>query len=264
VPSATKNDDLERIAMDLGLTDKRVLVTGASRGIGRVTARIFAEEGARVAITYNTAADKAEEVVKSLGGEDRSFAVPYELRDPGSIAAAVRTVEERWGGIDVLVANAHWFTWVDPSSTPLFEDFPADEWREQLRANVEGHMLTVQHAIRGMRERGWGRIVLLSSVTAHLGMRGSDIYSASRAAVQGFARGLMWGRGGVLVNVVAPGGTRTESLDFVDPKLLEAAENDTPSGKLSMPEDVARIIAFLCSEANGNINGEVVNVAGGR
>lgn len=254
--------------MDLGLKDKRVLVTGGTRGIGRATARIFAEEGARVAITYNTAAERAAEVVDELGGEGRSCAVPYELLDPASVVSAVDAVEERWGGIDVLVANAHWFSWVDPASTPLFEDFPSEEWTAQIRANVDGHLLTVQRAVRGMRQRGWGRIVILSSVTAHHGMRGSEIYSATRAAVQGFARGLMWSRGGVLVNVVAPGGTTgTDSFDalgMMDPKLLDQAANETPSGRLSTAEDVGRLIAFLCSEANGNINGEVIHIAGGR
>jgi 3-oxoacyl-[acyl-carrier protein] reductase len=96
-------------------------------------------------------------------------------------------------------------------------------------------------------------------------MRGSEIYSAARAAVQGFARGLMWSRDNILVNVVAPGGTRqTEQLNLVDPELLKRAEADTPSGRLSTAEDVARVIVFLCSEANGNINGETIHVAGGR
>lgn len=250
--------------MDLGLSGKRVLVTGATRGIGRVTARIFAAEGARVAITYRSAADLAAEVVEELGGAARSMAVPYELRDPTSVTAAVDEVERRWGGIDVLVANAHWFTWVDPDKAPLFEDVPPAEWADLLRANVDGQLLTVQRALGGMRRRGWGRVVLLSSVTAYHGLPGSEIYSAARAAVQGFARGLMWSRGGVLVNVVAPGGTRTESLERVDPALLTRAENDTPSGRLSTPEDVGHLIAFLCSDVNGNINGEIIHVAGGR
>lgn len=250
--------------MDLGLKDKRVLVTGASRGIGRVTARIFAEEGARVAITYNTAVDRAREVVDELGGAGVSLALPYDLRDPESVVVALDAVETQFGGIDVLVSNAHWFTWVDPGTTPLFEDFPVAEWTARLRANVEGPLRTVQCAVGGMRRRGWGRIVLLSSVTAHHGMRGSEIYSAARAAVQGFARGLMWNQDNVLVNVVAPGGTRTEQLDLVDPELIKRAEADTPSGRLSTPEDVAHLIVFLCSEANGNINGEIIHVAGGR
>lgn len=250
--------------MDLGLKDKRVMITGATRGIGLAVAREFAGEGARVAITYNTAGDRAAEIVAELGGPERACATQYELRDPASIRAAVRSVEQRWGGIDVLVANALWFTWVDPSQTPLFEDLPADEWTAQLRANVDGQLHTVQHAVRGMRQRGWGRIVLLSSITAHYGLRGSEIYSASKAAMHGFARGLMWGRGGVLVNVVAPGATTTESLDQVSEEMVAEAKRVTPSGRLSTPADVARVIVFLCSEANGGVNGELIHTAGGR
>ncbi|MCQ4084228.1 SDR family oxidoreductase [Streptomyces sp. RB6PN25] len=250
--------------MDLGLKDKRVLVTGATRGIGKATARAFAEEGALVSITYHSARDEANDVVGELGGEQRAHAVPLDLADPASVEAGVAAVEERWGGIDVVVANAQTFTWVDPDKLPPFESLPLDEWFPQLRANIEGHMLTVRHALGGMRRRGWGRVVLLSSVTAGHGSPGSEIYSAAKSALHGFARGLMWTRDGVLANVVAPGGTLTESLQNVDPAYIEQAAQETPSGRLSTPEDVARLIVFLCSEANGNVNGEVIHTAGGR
>jgi 3-oxoacyl-[acyl-carrier protein] reductase len=256
--------------MDLGLRDKRVMVTGGSRGIGRASARVFAEEGARVAITYNTSADEAEKVVKELGGTDRALAVQYELRDPESVEAAVRTVEERFGGIDVLVANALWFTWGGPpDERGLFEDLPTDKWMTRFRANTEGHMLTIQRAVKGMRTRGWGRIVLLSSITAHYGRAGSEIYSSSKAALHGFTRSLMWSGNGVLANVVAPGATLTENMATIlrDPATKEMVRKEienTPSGRLSEPEDVTRLIVFLASEANGNINGELIHTAGGR
>lgn len=250
--------------MDLGLKYKRVMITGATRGIGRATARLFAGEGARVAITYHSSDDEAKKVVEELGGDERACAVRYDLADPQSIRAAVTAVEERWGGIDVLVANAQSWVWVDADKLPPFEDLPTDQWFALMRANVEGHMLAVQGALRGMRKRGWGRIVLLSSVTAEHGMPGSEIYGASKAALHGFVRGLMWTRHGVLANVVSPGGTLTESLQNVDPAIIKRSEEETPSGKLSTPEDVGRVIVFLCSEANGNVNGEVMHTAGGR
>ncbi|MBP2327250.1 3-oxoacyl-[acyl-carrier protein] reductase [Kibdelosporangium banguiense] len=250
--------------MDLGLKDKRVLVTGATRGIGRATARVFAEEGARVAITYHSAVDAANDVVEELGGQDRACAVRYDLNDPQLIEQAVRTVEERWGGIDVLVANAQSFVWSDPDKLPYFENLDVDEGFTLFRGNSEGHMLAIRAALGGMRRQGWGRIVLLSSVTAKHGRFGAEIYSAAKASLHGFVRGLMWTGDGVLANVVAPGGTLTESLQAVDPELLKQGIAETPSGRLSTPEEVARVIVFLCSEANGNVNGEVIHTAGGR
>ncbi|MGC5021006.1 SDR family NAD(P)-dependent oxidoreductase [Micromonospora sp. DT47] len=250
--------------MDLGLKDKRVLVTGATRGIGLATARAFAEESARVAITYHSAQDAADRVVDELGGADRALALPYDLADPASARAAVRAVEQRWGGVDVLVANAQTWVWTNPEETPAYHELPMEYWLDRFRENVEGHLWTVRQVLGGMRERGWGRIVLLSSVTATHGNPGSELYSAAKATLHGLVRGLMWTRHGVLANVVAPGGTLTESLEAVDPALLERATEDTPSGRLSTAAEVARLIVFLGSEANGNVNGEVVHTAGGK
>ncbi|MGB3440142.1 MAG: SDR family oxidoreductase [Actinophytocola sp.] len=255
--------------MDTGLKDKRVLVTGGTRGIGRATALRFAGEGARVAITYNQSADEAERLVEELGGPDRALAVPYDLRDLASVDAAVATVTEAFGGVDVLIANALWFRWGDPEDQILFEDLDPDRWTARFRANTEGHMRTVQLVLKGMKANGWGRIVLLSSVTAFYGRAKSELYSSSKTALHGFARSLMWTRNGVLVNVVAPGATKTELMDelLLDPvtrDLVTREVEQTPSGRLSEPDDIAKLIVFLGSEANGNVNGEVIHTAGGR
>lgn len=249
--------------MDLGLAGKRVLITGATRGIGRATAQRFAAEGANVAITYHTAAAEAATVVKELGGGERACALRYDLADTASIRETTRYVEERWGGIDVLVANAQTWVWANPGDLPPYQDFPMDYWLPRLRENIEGHLWTVRYALGGMRERGWGRIALLSSVTAIHGRPGAEIYAAAKASLHGFVRALMWTRDGVLANVIAPGGTLTASLDAVDPALLEEAVQQTPSGRLSTADDVARLIVFLCSEANGNVNGQIIRTAGG-
>ena len=248
--------------MDLGLVDKRVLITGATKGIGRATAKAFAAEGARVAVTYHTNKEAADQLVEELGGADRAAAVYYNLGDHESIALAVRAIEELWGGVDVVVANAQ--TWVWSNTVVAFEDSSTVEWNAKLQENFVGHAVTIQHAVGGMRRRGWGRVALLGSVTATHGVPGSEIYGASKSAMFGFVRGLMWGRGGVLANVVVPGATLTESLQNVDPAIVAHQEELTPSGRLSTPEDIAKVVVFLCSEANGNVTGEVVHTAGGR
>lgn len=250
--------------MDLGLEDKRVLVTGATRGIGRATARVFAEERARVAITYHSNEAAAKELVHELGGPQRACAERLELADPASISRAVRAVEDRWGGIDVVVANAQTWVWINFEDLPQYQDFSMDYWLSRFRENVEGHMWTVRQALGGMRERGWGRIVLMSSVTATHGNPGAELYSAAKGSMHGFLKGLMWTRDGVLANVVAPGGTVSESLEAVNHEMRERAANETPSGRLSTSEEVARLVVFLGSEANGNINGQIIHPAGGR
>ncbi|MEV4256191.1 SDR family oxidoreductase [Spirillospora sp. NPDC049652] len=245
--------------MDLGLDGKRVLITGATRGIGAAAARAFAAEGARVAITYHSAEAEAKALADALDG----CALRYDLASPDSARRVVTEVEDRWGGVDVVVANAQTWVWVDPGDLPPYEDLPMDYWLARYRENVEGHLWTVRYALKGMRERGWGRIALLSSITAEHGNPGSELYGAAKSALHGFVRGLMWTRDGILANVVSPGGTRTESLDNVDPALVDRAAAATPSGRLSTPDDVARVIVFLCSAANGNVNGEILHTAGG-
>lgn len=251
--------------MDLGLDGKTVLVTGGTRGIGRATALAFAAEGARIAITYHSAQAEAKEVVDLLGGPDRACALPMDLADPATITEAVAAVESRWGGVDVVVANAQTWVWINPEDLPPYQEFPMDYWLARYRENVEGHLWTVRQALGGMRARGWGRIALLSSVTATHGNPGSEIYSAAKASLHGFVRGLMWTGDGVLANVVAPGGTvTTDNLEAVDPVLLDKAVRETPSGRLSTADEVARLVVFLCSEANGNTSGQIIHPAGGR
>ncbi|MEV6210119.1 SDR family oxidoreductase [Kitasatospora sp. NPDC051914] len=253
--------------MDLGLTGRTVLVTGASAGIGRHTARAFAAEGARVAITYRTGGERARALAEELGAAaGRALAVPYDLGEPSSVDAALAEVERCWGGVDVLVANALRRGRRRPPGSRT-EQVPAGEWQPLLRDNLEQTLRTVQLVLPGMRARGWGRVALLSSHLARDGAPGQEFYAAGKAALHGFARSLAWDAGpdGVLVNVVSPGLTRTDGvLADLPAEVRERETLRTPTGRLSTPDDVARTIAFLCSAANGNITGSVVDVSGGR
>ncbi len=195
--------------MDLGLAHKIVFITGGSRGIGQVAAIRFAREGARVAFSYRTDRARADDTVAAVqaeGGE--ALPVWLDLADPDSIAQAVTAVQERWGGIDAFVANA--VQW--PSSVPdfqrRFEDMPREEWRLLLEANLGGTIASVQAVLPAMRDRGDGRIVLVSSDVARHGFQGSGGYGSVKAALSGLTSALIAELGGdILVNIVTPGFT---------------------------------------------------------
>ncbi|WP_248958988.1 SDR family oxidoreductase [Sphaerisporangium perillae] len=253
--------------MDLNLRGRSVLVTGATGGIGQAIARVYAAEGARVALTYHTGRERAEKLAGSLaeGGAAEVMTVRYALEDPSSVTSAVAALE-RWNGPDVLIANAvRWGARRAPGQR-LWE-VPPEQWEPVIGHNLAPTLRTVQLAVQGMAARRFGRIVLVSSHVALNGHPGQEFYGAAKAALHGFCRSLAWEAGaeGVLANVVCPGLTLTERARTGLPEHIRQAETArTPTGRLSSPEDVASAVAFLGSPANGNITGQLLTVAGGR
>jgi NAD(P)-dependent dehydrogenase (short-subunit alcohol dehydrogenase family) len=247
--------------MDTALRGKAALVTGASSGIGAATAIALGREGTRVALTYRSNEQKAEAVaerVRGSGGE--ALVARLALEDLESIDGAVAQVVDRWGGVDILVPSA--VRWPHARADEgRAERLPMEEWRESLRTNLEGTTATVLAALPSMREREWGRIVLISSSVADEGQPGPNPYGVGKSALWGLARQLAWdvGRDGILVNVVGTGFTVTErNLVAFDDEVREGVASQIPSRRLSAPEDVANLIVFLCSAANGNITGEQI------
>jgi NAD(P)-dependent dehydrogenase (short-subunit alcohol dehydrogenase family) len=182
------------------------------------------------------------------------------LEDPGSIAAGVNEVVARWRRIDVLVAGAvQWPT--DRAEGGRAEALPLDRWDEGLRVNLEGTIATINAVLPSMRAGGWGRIVLISSGVAEEGLPGPSPYGVAKSGLHGLARQLTWdvGRDGILVNVVAAGFTVTErNLSLFPDSVREQVAANTPSQRLSSPEEVASLITFLGSGANANLTGEIV------
>ncbi|NEA63732.1 SDR family NAD(P)-dependent oxidoreductase [Streptomyces sp. SID12488] len=248
--------------MDTALKDRVVLITGASKGIGAATARAFGQEGARVAITYRDSPEKAEKVaseVEAAGGQ--ALVVRLDLEDLRTVEEAANTVVEQWGGIDVLVANAvRWGGDGPPDPSIRFEDVPLEEWQAMIGANLIGAAAQVRAVLPSMRSRGWGRIVLISSSVAEEGLPGPGPYGTAKSGLYGLARSLAWeaGRDGILVNVVAPGLTLTDSRAPIPKFVTDKLAAGTPTRRLSDADDVAKLVLFLGSGANGNLTGEVV------
>jgi NAD(P)-dependent dehydrogenase (short-subunit alcohol dehydrogenase family) len=256
----------EIITVDLGLAGRVALVTGASGGIGAAIARAFAAEGANVALGYHTGRTAVDEVagrIEQAGAE--ALVVQHDLSEPDTIRAAVAAVRAAWGRLDALVTGA-WLApgWLPPDTTP--ESVPARSWQDQLRVNVEGTAATVRAVLPAMRERQWGRIVLLSSGAAD-GSPGMEHYAAAKAALRGLSRSLAGSAGpaGILTNIVMPGLIPTARHRRIIPAAALAGwAAETPTRRLATEQDVAAATVFLASAANGSTTGTEVRVDGGR
>ncbi len=254
--------------MNMGLKDRVVLVTGSSSGIGKEIAIAYGREGARVAITYYSDRDGAEktaESVREVGGTP--IIAQYDLSDKASIFAAVQNVMDEWGTLHILVNNAvQWGARGNPTGMTRFEDVEPEQWQNMIRSTIEGAYRTIQASLPAMRASKWGRIINISSSIADEGLPGAGAYAAGKAGLHGLTRTLSveLADAGILSNCVIPGMTLTERAKRVLPNnVKEEIANQTPTKRLTTPEEVANLVLFLGSEANGHINGELIRVSGG-
>ena len=255
------------VRMDLHLAARVALVTGGSRGIGRAATLLLAREGARVAVSYRSDVDRAAAVVAEIadaGGE--AFAVPLNLADHESIRAAVASVLDRWGRLDVLVSNA-----LDTAGLTLwpptaFEELAASTWQPFLRANVDGPYAVAQAVVPAMRAQGFGRMVMVSGTSGLDGQPFAAALATAKAALHGLVRTLTkeLGPAGILVNAVLPGTTLTEHIAAVLPADARTTRaSASPIRRLLDPAEVVPAIAFLASPTNTGVTGELLRVSGG-
>lgn len=243
-------------------TDKRVaMVTGASKGIGLGIARVFAEQGYRVALVarHAEAAEQAVAAIVGAGGE--ALAISADVTDRSSLKAAVEKTKAEFGGLDVLCANAGIFPAAD------LETMTEEDWDLVLDTNLKGMFNTVQAAIPALKESDAGRIVVTSSITGPItGFPGWSHYGASKAGQLGFVRtaAIEMAKYGITVNAVMPGNIITEGLEGMGDDYLSQMAASIPLKRLGSVEDIGEAAAFFASPAAAFITGQTLVVDGGQ
>jgi 3-oxoacyl-[acyl-carrier protein] reductase len=264
--------------VELGLSGRACVVTGASRGIGRVTARMLCAEGADVLLVARSedqlieAADECAAAGETTGG--RAESVVADITDPESAQRIVSEANERLGQLDVLVNNAGTSRWRD------LDDVPDEDWYAAWEVNVMAPMRLMRGAAPAMRERGWGRIVNVSSTAGKRPSASMPEYSVAKAAELSLSRLFAdrYAPHGVLINAICPGPVKSELwmeegglLDQSKEQgghasreeALEVAGSKRPIGRLAEPDEIAGAIVFLCSEHASYTSGAAWSVDGG-
>ncbi|GAA5154804.1 SDR family NAD(P)-dependent oxidoreductase [Microbacterium pseudoresistens] len=252
------------------LSGRTAVVTGGGSGIGAATAAMLASYGARVAVGDVSADAGAATVARIADAGGTAVAVEHDVRSLESGRRMVTAVEDALGPIDILVNNA------GVSRRVPFLELDEREWDRLMDINVKGVLFTTQAVLPGMVERGWGRVLNMSSVVGKEAYPGFLHYCTSKFAIIGMTQGIAkeFALTGVTVNAVCPGIVETPLHDGVVAQMAEGAGvsrerawedflGSVPMGRPQTPEDVAEMISFLASDKARNITGSAFNVAGG-
>lgn len=233
------------------------LVTGASRGIGKATAKRFAKQGHFVIGTATTAegAQSIDEYLHDAGGIGRIL----DVTNQEQIDKLFEEIESVYGSVQVLVNNA------GISQDGLLIRMKDEDWDKVVDTNLTAIYRMSKRAMRGMMKARKGRIINITSVVAEMGNAGQANYAATKAGVEGFSRTLAREIGSrqVTVNCVAPGLVETDMTDELDERLLNSMLDAVPVGRLGQPEDVAAAVSYLASDEASYVTGAVIPVNGG-
>ena len=231
-------------------------VTGGTRGIGRaITARLRAA-GYKVAAGYAGNEVAAQAAADELG----VMVVKGNVSSFADCAQAVKSVEATLGPIDVLVNNA------GITRDAVLHKMSEEQWNEVIHVNLASIFNMTRNVIEGMRERGYGRVVNISSINGQKGQMGQTNYSAAKAGMIGFTKALAQenAKKGITVNAIAPGYIDTEMVSAVPKEVLDRIIAGIPVGRLGMADEIARCVAFLAAEDSGFITGATLSVNGGQ
>ncbi|WP_419948840.1 SDR family oxidoreductase [Candidatus Palauibacter sp.] len=258
--------------MDFGIAGRVALVAASSKGLGRAVAEELAAEGTHLVMCARGEDDLADAVASAdARGSGEVLGIPADLSDPAAVAMLVDRAQDRFGCVDILVNNAG-----GPPAGP-FEAHDAAAWRAAVRLNLESALQLTRAVLPGMKDRGWGRILNITSVAVKEPVDGLILSNSVRAAVTGFAKSLSneVAEFGVTVNNILPGFTRTARLEElarvraeaggVSTEEVEAGWNAAiPARRIGEAREFAAVVAFLASERASYVTGVSVAVDGGR
>ncbi len=232
------------------------LVTGGTRGIGEAVSKALKAAGYKVAANY-AGNDEAANAFKAAND------IPvfkWDVGDNEACAAGIVAVESEVGPVDVLVNNA------GISRDAMLQKMTYEQWTQVMRTNLDSMYNMTHPVIAGMRERGFGRIVSISSINGQQGMLGLSNYCSAKAGILGFTRAiaLEGARKGITANAIAPGYVATDLLANVPEKVMEYIVGQIPVGRLGQADEVARCVVFLAADESAWITGSTLTINGGQ
>ena len=248
------------MSVEVDLTGKLALVTGAGRGIGRATALRLGEAGATVIVNYNASEAAAAEVVaaiESSGGKAR--AVKADVSSNDEVEPMINALTKEFGAVDILVNNA------GITRDNLMMRMSLDEWDAVINTNLRSAYYCTRAVLRPMLRNRWGRIVSISSVSGLAGNAGQANYAAAKAGLLGLTRSLARevGSRGITANAVAPGFIETDMTAALPTEVKDAMIKNIPLGRYGQPDEIANAVLFFCSDLAAYITGQVITVDGG-
>ncbi|PDY16896.1 MULTISPECIES: SDR family NAD(P)-dependent oxidoreductase [Bacillus cereus group] len=243
------------------MNEKVAIITGASRGIGAATAKLFAEHGAKVVVNYANNKKAAQEVVESIrekGGE--SIAIQADVRNQDEVDSLVKETILQFGKVDVLVNNA-----AISFAMKSLCDMEWDEFRTKLEEEVKAAFIATKSVLPFMKEQKYGKLVYISSNLSHLPLPNFIAHGTAKGALNSFVKYVAQELGPfhITANVVAPAMVETDATSQNPVEIKEQVKMSTPLGRIAKPEDIARSVLFFASDQSAFVTGTYAPVSGG-
>jgi acetoacetyl-CoA reductase len=238
------------------------VVTGGMGGLGETISTKMADAGYRVVVTYSPSNTKFRSWLEEMKGRGHNFAAfPVDVVDYDDCARKVHTIQTEVGAVDILVNNA------GITRDMTFKKMTKTDWDAVMRTNLDSCFNMTKQVMDGMVDRGWGRVINVSSVNGQKGAFGQTNYSAAKAGIHGFSKALALevARKGVTVNTISPGYIGTKMVTAIPKEILDSKIlPQIPLGRLGKPDEVAGLIIYLCSEEAAFVTGANISINGGQ